>query len=92
MTPLTETQRLARDVDRRLAALPRERWGELVADAGVVLAAQWAGVTEDGKPACMDCGRTMAYSNHVCSCPTGKVRKRLGAMVQAAEIERMGRP
>jgi hypothetical protein len=82
VNPLTPTQRLARDLDKRLAATPRSEWAGFVEDAAVVIAAQWSGDV-DGSPACPDCRRYASYGSHACSCPTGKVRKRMGAMVAA---------
>lgn len=78
---VTETQRLARELDTTLPTLPRVLWPLLLPAAALVLEAQWSGRTEAGEPACVDCRRRQSYGSHVCSCPTGKVRKRLGAML-----------
>jgi hypothetical protein len=77
---LTETQMLARELDRLLASTSRRYWSLLAEAAVPVLRDEWSG-TVDGKPACPDCRRLQAYGSHPCSCPTGKVRKRLGPLV-----------
>jgi hypothetical protein len=76
---MTDAQRLTRDVDAALAALPRVLWPLLVPAARLVQATQWSGVSEDGRPACPDCRRMASYGSHPCSCPTRRVLKRLGA-------------
>lgn len=80
---MTDTQRLARELDMALPSIPRALWPLLLPAATLVLAQQWSGVSEQGQPACPDCRRLMAYGRHVCSCPTAKIRKRLGGLLQA---------
>ena len=77
---LTDTQRLARTLDARMSATPRDQWPAYLEDARAVLAHEWDGDV-DGTPACPDCRRTARYGSHVCSCPTGKLRKRMRGLL-----------
>ena len=47
----TDAQRLTREVDTALAALPRVLWPLLVPAARLIQAAQWSGMSEDDQPA-----------------------------------------
>jgi hypothetical protein len=81
---LTDAQILARDVDTAVAALPPALWPLLVPAAQLALVDEWAGTGRNGAPACLDCGRAQAYGNHPCSCPWGRLRRKLGVLLEAA--------
>lgn len=83
MTALADIQRLARELDAARAALPRVLWPLLLPAAEIVIAHQWGGVSDDGRPMCLDCRRLQSYGTHPCSCPTGRAQKRFAPLLAA---------